>query len=292
MSLPEAAQVFLEALKNVDFTYDYYPETECMTVLSFYRDKRVISFKNLFKHSGKIHSITINRASMIIVTYETGEIVELHRNSYEKIVCLDGKELTLHAETSKNVLVSKGKVYTYQCPITYSKEGIYYDRHFNRIQLEPLEFVKPADYNAFSEIYNSDILYMVKGITIINNIYTIMPPWVRIRDPLYSVRTEDGKKYMLIKYINENNRSSFCLTNSKKCFTFTYIPLYDPKAGPVLEILNTSKPPPDCKIFRVNDVFLEEIIDSYGYHTFKERTAVNPQCGKFTKPAASSTSNE
>ena len=294
MALTEAAQAFLEALKTADFHYEYNSELEVVTILTYTAGGGIlfIDFMHLPKKIGKILNIRMESNS-IIIALEDKKCTLVTSDYPYYITCLDGKSLSAHNRHQQDdFLIIEKSSYIRHTDIFYEKEDNYYDRYLNLLVPTPFNFVEPLNRSGPDvtiKIMSPLNLYSAAGLTILTTLcrYVKIPPWKRINEFPYSIQTEDGKKYALVSYASARDPGNHYLVNSEEYLRFNVINPYIPDNGNPLVILNTltvsRQHTPE--IYRVDDIFLERIMDSGRFYSFKERQVVNPNCGQLTKAA-------
>ena len=199
------------------------------------------------------------------------------------IYCLDSSVLSLWASTHSK-LTRYGTFIDFQ-KVRFNKivdgKRMYYDKWFNVVESEPIHFILPRDidYDSIIEFTTSDMLQVIRGITMYWLTYAILPEWRAIGEYPYHIEMK-GQKYIVMKYFDIDNEHRVCLTNEHECIEFADVAkceqvdgLYN---GYVLSKINHKN-----ITIQIGDVFLER----HNY-CFVVSNASNPKSGNHTKGAA------
>ena len=276
---------FLQALYYAPFRNRFINDHEVVVVWPGPTDSQfIVDFINTDINPIKSLEITVWKDLLVIGENSQTLLPLVDPTSEGTIHCLDGNILTSWRETvCKQILANT--IIDYK-KVRFTKliggKEFYYDKWFNTVEPDPLNFVLPQDINIdrLIEFATSDILQVIRGITIQWLNYAILPEWHAIGEHPYYIKM-GGKKYIILRYIDSNIVLRLCLTNERECIEFNVAArceqvdgLYD---GHVLSKVNH-----DNITLHIGDLFLEYIMDK---NYFSVSNAADPKSGYRTKSA-------
>ena len=275
---------FINAMYDVPFRCKFIEELEAVVVwLGISHDKFIVDFNSTENYPIKSLEIVLGGKLRI---FGKGSYKELSLVSIEttcSIKCLDGSVLScINMPPDKKII---GNTFIDLEKVKFSKvikdKINYYDEWFNVVNPEPLNFILPWDINTSVEMVQfktSDILQVIRGITIYWRNYIILPEWRAIGEHPYYVRIGE-KKYILLKYKDHKFNSRICLTNESECIEFNLANWCEPIDG-LYDGCKLSKLDSYNPVIHIGDQFLEYLGFS---QYFIVVNASNPKSGHITK---------